>query len=91
MVIYKKAVLDHIAGKQAVLLLENGVKLVLPKDELSDHQLGSEFRIQIMPEAEAALSQETLARTILNQILQTDNDGQTAQESPTGNRTGSTS
>ena len=70
MLTYKSATVDRFEGKQAVLKLENDQELRLLREDLEPAELGAAFQVQILPEAEAKLSQEELARTILNQILQ---------------------
>ena len=70
MVLRKQATLDRIEGKQAVLVLENGQELLILKEELGDDlKEGDVYTIQILPEKEATLAKEALARTLLNQIL----------------------
>jgi len=70
MLIRKQATLDRFEGKQAVLLLENKQELLILKEELgSDCQVGTIFTLQILPEAEALMEREELARVLLNQIL----------------------
>ncbi len=70
MIIRKSATLDRFEGKQAVLVLENGQELNILKEELQDVVEGEAYVIQIMPDKEATLEREALARTLLNQILQ---------------------
>jgi len=73
MLVQKQATLERLEGKQAVLQLENGQELTIAKEELGSVQLGDRFSVRILPEQEALLDQEALARTLLNQILE---DGQ---------------
>ena len=69
MLIRKQATLDHFEGKQAVLVMENGQKLLILKEELGAAAEGASFVVQILPEPEAVLAKEELARELLNQIL----------------------
>ncbi|MCC2631333.1 MAG: hypothetical protein K0S20_32 [Patescibacteria group bacterium] len=70
MIVRKQATLDHFDGKQAVLLLENGQELCILKEELGAAlSEGDIFTVQILPEQEAALEKNELARTLLNQLL----------------------
>ena len=75
MLIRKAATIDKIEGKQATLLLENGQELYILKEELGAAAVGDQYVIQILPEAEAALQRDDLAKTLLNQIL-SDGKGQ---------------
>ncbi len=55
---------------KAIFELSDGQKLHFPKAELEPlPEEGSAFSLQLMPEKEAALSQNELAQTLLNQLL----------------------
>lgn len=72
MITRKTAILDRFEGKQAILSLENGQELHILKEELGKATEGQAFTIQIMPDHEATLEKEALARTLLNQLLHDD-------------------
>jgi hypothetical protein len=72
MLVRKTAALDRFEGKQAILILEHGQEFRVLKEELGEVKEGDVFTIQIMPEREASLEKEELARVLLNQILQSD-------------------
>ncbi len=75
MIIRKQATVDRLEGKQVVLVLENKQELVIAKDELGDiARPGDAFAVHILPADEAALNQEDLARSILNQLLDHEGD-----------------
>jgi hypothetical protein len=69
MLVRKQATLDRFEGKQAILLIDGGQELRLLRDDMGEVQPGQTFVIQILPEAEAALERDELARTLLNQII----------------------
>jgi len=69
MLVQKHATLQRFEGKQAVLQLENGQEIEVLKEELGNGKEGDRFTLRILPEEEALLDQESLARTLLNQIL----------------------
>jgi hypothetical protein len=70
MLVRKKATLEQIEGKNAILGLENGDKIKILREELSPSlEIGEKFVLQILPEAEAALEKEDLARVLLEQLL----------------------
>ena len=69
MVVYKKASIERVEGKIAVLVLENGQELRLAREELGAFELGSSYVIQVMSEEESTLEQEKLAQNLLNQLL----------------------
>ena len=55
---------------KAVILLEDGQEFKVRKDDLQPlPALKTEMVVQVMTEAEAALSQQALAKTLLNQLL----------------------
>lgn len=72
MMIRKQATLDRFEGKQAVLLLDTGDEVHILKDELRNPKEGQVYVFQILPDDEATLEKEALARTLLNQILADD-------------------
>ena len=73
MIVRKSATLTEIKGKYAILTLEGGQTLELPHEDLEPTvSTGTAFTIQILPEAEAAMEKDELARTLLNQILEHD-------------------
>ncbi|MEI6477470.1 MAG: hypothetical protein WCO52_00575 [bacterium] len=76
MLLRKQATLDRTEGKLAVLSLENGQELRLLRSELGDAEVGGGFTVQILPEEEAGLERESLARTILNQIINDDSQAE---------------
>lgn len=65
----KMAILDRFEGKYAVLVLENAQEITLLKEELGKCREGDVFSLQILPEKEATVKKEELARSLLNQIL----------------------
>lgn len=79
MLVRKTAILDRFEGKKAVLILENNQELVLLKEDLGKAKEGDVFSLQILPEKEATLKREQLARTLLNQILN-DQEGPSSEE-----------
>lgn len=82
MLTYKQATLDHYEGKQAILRLENGQDLRLLREEVEPAAIGTTFRIQVLPEVEAQLTQEELARVLLNQILRDASPSEENQPDP---------
>ena len=73
MIVRKNATLERYQGKQAVLKLENGDELHIPREELAPTaEINQNFVIQILPADEAKLEQDALARVLLNQILESD-------------------
>lgn len=72
MLIRKTVTLDRFEGRFAVLKLENGHELTLPKDDFALVPEGTVLVLEVLPEPEATLKKEDLARTLLNQILQDD-------------------
>lgn len=73
MILRKIATLTELSAKHAVLSLENGQQLSCLREELEPGLVeGMQFVVQIIPEAEAKLEQEALARTLLNQLLSDD-------------------
>lgn len=70
MLVRKKAILEQIEGKNAILGLENGDKIKILREELSPSlEIGAKYVLQILPEEEAALDREDLARVLLEQLL----------------------
>lgn len=75
MLLRKSAILTELTTKQATLTLENGQELKCLREELEPGVVaGTQYVIQIIPEQEAQLSQDALARTLLNQLLSDDRD-----------------
>lgn len=73
MMVYKRATLERIQGKNITLKLENGQELTLSRDEFEPlPPIGTDYAIQIIPEVEASMQREELAYTLLNQILNDD-------------------
>ena len=59
-----------------MLSLEGGQELRIHRDELGTAvREGEAYSLQIVPDREAALDREALARTLLNQILTDDDAG----------------
>lgn len=69
MILRKHATLDRFEGKQAVLVLETGDEIHILKEDLGKVSEGQVYTLQILPEKEATLEKEELARALLNQIL----------------------
>ena len=70
MIVRKAATLQEVKGKYAILALDGGQTLQLLRDELEPTaEPGTSFVLQILPESEAAMERDELARTLLNQIL----------------------
>ena len=70
MIVRRQASIEKVNGKQVVLALESGERLTVGREELEPTvEVGTAFVVQILPAAEAALDQQALARTLLNQIL----------------------
>ena len=75
MIIRLRATLDHFAARQAVFALENGQELSIAKDDLAaSYKEGDSFVVQVMPQSHADMQKEALARTLLNQLLQNDQE-----------------
>ena len=72
MLLRKQATLDRFEGKQAVFLLETGDEVHILKEELHKPVEGMVYVFQILPDSEATQEKESLARTLLNQILTDD-------------------
>lgn len=73
MLIQKQITFERWDGKQAVFQLDSGQEIALPKDDFSkDLPVGAVFMLKLLPEHEARLEQQELARTLLNQILADD-------------------
>lgn len=76
MIYRNKATVSNVEGRQVTLKLEDGQVLVLQRDDLTgglkslEITVGQNFVLQLLPEEEAVLAQEDLARTLLNQILE---------------------
>lgn len=79
MLIRKSAVIQRIEGKKAVLLIENDQEISVFKDELSNAEVGQSFVIEILPEAEATMKKDELARELLNQLMSDAYQESTAQ------------
>lgn len=70
MIVRKAATLQEVKGKYAILALDGGQTLQLPREELEPTaEPGTPFVLQILPEREAAMDKDELARMLLNQIL----------------------
>lgn len=72
MVVYKKATLERIEGKTAVLVLDNGQEMRIAREELRANEVGGRYVVQIMTESESSQTQEVLAHHLLNQLLASD-------------------
>jgi hypothetical protein len=71
MMVRKQAVVDRIEGRLAVLSLEGGDQIRVPKEDLGEDAVeGAVFVLQLLPDREAGLERETLARSLLNQLLE---------------------
>jgi hypothetical protein len=65
-----QARLDRIEGARAVFTCADGQELAVQKSELAPlPELGSSFVVTIMPQDEAELTHEALAKTLLNQLI----------------------
>lgn len=72
MLIKRSATISAVEGKKVVLEFEDGQRFHIPKDEWlpgSPPAPGTPYVIQVLSADEAELSQDELARTLLNQIL----------------------
>jgi hypothetical protein len=74
MILRLRAQVEKVVGKKVVLLLEDGQRLSVEKDDLwpNDAPASIEqepYSVEIMPEREAKLERDALARTLLNQLL----------------------
>lgn len=68
-----KAVLDRFEGGAAVLRIEGGQELTIPKEELpKGAKEGSALFLIISDSASEEEAREKLAKSILNEILTTD-------------------
>lgn len=75
MIMRKSATVTELNAKQAILTLENGQELKCLRDDLEPGVAeGKLYVVQILPEEEAKLSEEALARTLLNQLLSDGDD-----------------
>lgn len=69
------AELQRIESGNAIFKLEDGQELLIPKGEAEPlAAIGTAYTIQVLPETEAKLSQDELAKTLLNQIMRTHED-----------------
>ena len=70
MTMYVDATVETRSHSRTTFLLATGGKLTVPTTGLSaDLQQGAKAIVTIMPEREAALEREVLAREALNQLL----------------------
>ena len=73
MLIKRNATISAIEGKKVVLELEDGQRLLVPKDDFQPQsvpEIGTPYSLQILSADEARLNQDELARILLNQILE---------------------
>lgn len=69
------ATLNRLEGSNAVLVLEDGQELRVPREDLQPlPELGAGFTVQILPADEAELSADDLAKRLLNQLLDDEKD-----------------
>lgn len=72
MLIKRNVTVTAIEGKKVILQLEDGQRMAVPKDDWLPQpvpETGTPYVIQILSADEAQLSQDELARILLNQIL----------------------
>lgn len=70
MMIRLRATVTSVTDSIAALTLDDGQVVTLSaKDATPVPQVGDEYELQLAPLAEARLTTEELARTILNQLL----------------------
>lgn len=75
MLLRKSAVISELTAKHLTLTLENGQELKCLREELEPGAAeGAVYVVQIMPQNEAELTQQQLARTLLNQLLKDEAD-----------------
>jgi len=73
--------LTKLAGKYVTFTLESGEEIQLLKEDFPKNlQIGQVYMLTIQPAHEAQLSQQELARTLLNEILADDSQ---ARRNPT--------
>ncbi len=66
-----QATIDRIEEDKAVLIFEDSQKLFVPINALPKNSLaGQALEISLLPNRSKTESQETLARDVLNEILQ---------------------
>ena len=64
--------LKEVQGRHAVLESADGQLLKVPADAVKGAEIGAPFTIQILPAEQAVKSQQELARTILNELINQD-------------------
>ncbi|OGL67094.1 hypothetical protein A3B21_04785 [Candidatus Uhrbacteria bacterium RIFCSPLOWO2_01_FULL_47_24] len=68
-----KAILDRFEGSSAILRIEGGQELVMPKEELpKEAKEGAALFLMISQSASEEEAREKLAKSILNEILNTE-------------------
>jgi hypothetical protein len=64
------AELQRIESGSAIFVLDDGQEVRIPKQDIEPASaIGTRYVFQVLPEAEAHLEQEALAKTLLNQIM----------------------
>lgn len=67
---YLPGTLDRVERGNAVILLEDGQELLVPKELLQPlPEIGAAVSVKVLPAAEAEQERTELAATLLNQVL----------------------
>ena len=73
MLVRLAATFDRLEYGKAVFILEDGQELRVAREIVNPTpEAGTAFALQLLPEQEAALDREALAKTLLNQLLRPD-------------------
>lgn len=72
----KSAVIKSIEGRRVVFCLENDQYFTVEKEDLYKPAPGQEYVIEIIPVKEAELKKDELAKEIVNQLLENNEDGE---------------
>lgn len=69
------AELQRVEAGSAILVTQDGQELRVPKADLAPiPEMGTAYVLQVLPEQEALLEQEVLAKLLLNQIMRNDEE-----------------
>lgn len=84
-----RAQVEKVVGKKAVLVLEDGQRLSVDKEALWPNGIPADpqaepFAIEILPESEAKMERDALARSLLNQLLADPTGSPHAKENDSG-------
>jgi len=70
-----QATLSRLEGSNAVLTLEDGQELLVPREDMQPlPDLDTSFTLQVLPTDEAELATNDLAKKLLNQLLDDERD-----------------